>query len=105
MDCLLFRVILAPCWCTRTIDVSIICTAASWAPAKAFMILAQTPVRLRARRSFTRGTPRGLLGSIGLMAAHRARQQHAQAAYADVRVSVAARSLRARLIFIGKRRM
>src|SRR3954452_12088464 len=25
---------------------------------------------LRTRRSFTRGTPRGLLGSIGLMAAH-----------------------------------
>jgi hypothetical protein len=27
-------------------------------------------MRLRTRRSFTRGTPRGLFGSIGLMATH-----------------------------------
>jgi transposase len=30
-------VIQAPCWCTRTIDVSIICTAASWAIANRFV--------------------------------------------------------------------
>src|SRR5262245_17101838 len=33
----------APCRCTRTIEVSIICTAASWAPANALMILAHLP--------------------------------------------------------------
>jgi hypothetical protein len=35
----------AACWWTRTIEVSIICTAASWAAARAFMMLVQIPAR------------------------------------------------------------
>jgi hypothetical protein len=36
----------------RTIDVSIICTAASWPPANALMSLAQTPARRQRTKRF-----------------------------------------------------
>ena len=43
ISCSLFPAMQAPCWCTRTMDVSIICTANSWLAVDAFMIRSQTP--------------------------------------------------------------